>query len=272
MSKLNIYNKLILILYGICFIYLALIHVPFKLKDNAQIVYDYLFSDRANIDLSRLLINLIVCTIIFSLLFVLAYSFRLKIAIRGIEKRRLLKRVLLVVGVIGVALSAIIFYKSSSSHNTQDMSAIPPIDNNTRPYEAPKYFKEEPIKEPEYYRLYISRFFTDKKFQEFVSFVIINLYEEPITNIMLLEVDRHKGKNKEKFTNKPVNILPGDSAKFTFKLDHDGSYIYKLRFKSGKAVDIYNDDNSPFLEPEGTIYDKNGFDWYFRNKKGSLKK
>ncbi len=66
--KVNKYQKIILLLYGAAFIYFSIIHVPFKINRGNEIVYDTLFSNRANVDFGRLSLVIIISTLISGIL------------------------------------------------------------------------------------------------------------------------------------------------------------------------------------------------------------
>lgn len=79
--RLNIFQKVIVIIYSTLFLYFCLFHVPFKTSEPSSIIYDTLFSNKAEIHISRLIIILFIITIISTGLFLLTknlkYVFRL---------------------------------------------------------------------------------------------------------------------------------------------------------------------------------------------------
>src|SRR5690349_14132357 len=66
--KLNIYQKLILLLYSSLFIYFTILHVPFKTSYRGEIRYDSLFSNSGNLDVSRFISIMVVISILAALL------------------------------------------------------------------------------------------------------------------------------------------------------------------------------------------------------------
>jgi hypothetical protein len=69
--KINIFQKILLAIYGIVFVYFSIIHVPFKTADRFEIDYDTLFSDRSNLDVSRLVLIILVISVLTAVLFLL---------------------------------------------------------------------------------------------------------------------------------------------------------------------------------------------------------
>lgn len=62
--KLNFFQKIIALIYCALFLYFSLFHVPFILSEIKSIKYDTLFSNNADLDISRLVAILIIITII----------------------------------------------------------------------------------------------------------------------------------------------------------------------------------------------------------------
>ncbi len=253
MTKLNKYQKFILILYGICFIYFSVIHVPFKVYGSDEIVYDTLFSERANLVTSRLILILIVISVAFAIILFLINSLHLNLKVQPGQKQRL-KIALYILAVVAIIAAATYFLTKNKnlftkpqkvSADTIATSAI--VDTTSRAIE-----KEQP--KPIYYDVQNVKFYSNEKFQEFVSFTFHNVSDETISNIMFKEAFFPVKNKKNDFTNKPVTLQPKDSIKFTFNKDHDELFVYKIRFASGKTITF--DDG--FLNYENMIYSKLG--------------
>jgi len=116
--KVNKYQRIILMTYGIAFIYLSIIHVPFKIKRDSEIVYDTLFSNRANVDFSRLSLVIIITTLISGLLFLVVRNLRVTFKLKPIPKLK--PTFYILVGITIIAVSAFLLiqkYGSSFSLN-----------------------------------------------------------------------------------------------------------------------------------------------------------
>jgi hypothetical protein len=81
--KLNVYQKITLLIYGCLFVYFAILHVPFKTNYRNGITYDTLFSNSSNLDVSRLVLIIVILSILTAVLILLLrnlkYSFRFRI-------------------------------------------------------------------------------------------------------------------------------------------------------------------------------------------------
>jgi hypothetical protein len=105
--KLNKYQKIVLLLYGVAFIYFSVLHVPFKINHAKEIAYDTLFSKQANLDVSRLVLILLIITVFSIVLFLLAANLRL-----SIKPIKVIKRFSYIsLGIIFISLSLFIFLK-----------------------------------------------------------------------------------------------------------------------------------------------------------------
>ncbi len=102
--KINKYQRIIVLLYCIAFIYLSLIHVPFKINRGNDITYDTLFSERANLESGRLALVIIITTIISVALFLLAHNLQFNFKLKKIAKPKSSFYILL--GIIIISLSA----------------------------------------------------------------------------------------------------------------------------------------------------------------------
>ncbi len=69
--KLNIFQKILFVVYGCLFVYFAIIHVPFKTSSKKEIKYDTLFSNSSNLDVSRLVLIIVILSILTAVLFFL---------------------------------------------------------------------------------------------------------------------------------------------------------------------------------------------------------
>lgn len=111
--KLNKYQKILLLLYSTTFIYFSIIHVPFKIMRGNEIVYDTLFSKRANVDFGRLSLVIIIITLISIALFLIVHNLRLSFKLNPIPKPKTTFYILL--GII-IALSAFFLIKKYNNN------------------------------------------------------------------------------------------------------------------------------------------------------------
>jgi hypothetical protein len=105
--KTNLFQKILLSLYGICLVYFSILHVPFKTGYN-EIEYDTLFSTKSNLLISRLVLIIVVVSILTGLLFLLAQNLKLKFSVTS-PIRRINKRIVLY-SLVAIVLLAILFY------------------------------------------------------------------------------------------------------------------------------------------------------------------
>lgn len=253
MTKLNKYQKFLLILYGICFIYFSVIHVPFEVYGSDEIIYDTLFSERANLITSRLILILVVITVAFAIILFLINSLHLNLKVQPGQKQKL-KPALYILAVIAIIAATSYFLTKNKniftktqkvSSDTIATNAI--VDTTSRAVE-----KEQ--SKTVYYDIQNVKYYSNEKFQEFVSFTFHNASEETISNIMFKEAFFPVKNKKNDFTNKPITLHPKDSIKFTFNKDHDELFVYKIRFASGKTITF----DGGFLNYEYMIYSKLG--------------
>ncbi len=252
MTKLNKYQKIILVLYGICFVYFSVIHVPFKVYDSDEVVYDTLFSERANLVTSRLILILIVTSVAFAIILFLTNSIRLNLKVQLTRKQRL-KPTLYILAVVTIIAAAAFILTENKSLFTKpqkvlsDAIVINAIEDTTS-----RVIKKEKPK-PIYYEIKNVKSYSNEKFQEFVSFTFYNTSDETISNIMFkgtFPPARHK---KDDFTNKSTTLRPNDSTKFIFNKDHDELFVYKIRFSSGETINLEHGFNSLY---DNKVYSK----------------
>jgi len=253
LTKLNKYQKFLLAVYGICFIYFSVIHVPFKVYGSDEIVYDTLFSERANLITSRLILILVVISVAFAIILFLINNLHLNLKVQPEQKQKL-KPALYILAVIAIIAATTYFltknknlFTKSQKVSSDTIAANPMVDTTSRAVE-----KEQP--KPVYYDIQNVKFYSNEKFQEFVSFTFHNVSDETISNIMFKEAFFPVKNKKNDFTNKPISLQPKDSIKFAFTKDHDELFVYKIRFASGKTITF--DDG--FLNYEYMIYSKLG--------------
>ena len=250
LTKLNKYQKLILIIYGLAFMYFSVIHVPFKIKGKDGIAYDTLFSERANLDISRLLLILVIISVALAIIFVLINSLHLnlKLQLRQKLKYRPTLYILLVIAVVGASLFFLTkkhITVPTTVETSTDTTAIDMISDTSKVVDK---VKSEPLN----YNITNVKFYSNENFEEFVSFTFQNTSSEVITNIMFKEAYFPVKKKKSDFTNKKSTLKPNDSTRFIFKKDHDELSVYRLRFVTGKTITL--DDG--FLNYENMIYSK----------------
>lgn len=114
--KLNKYQKILLLLYSLTFIYFSIIHVPFKIRHDSEIIYNNLFSNKANIDFSRLFLVIIITTLISGMLFLVVRNLRLTFKIKPRPKIR--RAFYILIGIIIIAVSAfLLIQKYGNSFN-----------------------------------------------------------------------------------------------------------------------------------------------------------
>lgn len=136
--KLNIYQKLILLLYCGLFMYFTILHVPFKNYSKGEVIYDSLFSNNGNLDLSRFISIVVVISVLAALLFWLFHNI-------SIPKSRLLpkhRNRILVLGSICIimAVTATIFITKRQIEEKQetkiyaaDSAAVDVVDTAIKP-------------------------------------------------------------------------------------------------------------------------------------------
>jgi hypothetical protein len=252
--KLNKYQKLILILYGISFIYFSAIHVPFKVYGRQEIIYDTLFSERANLDASRLILILVVVSVAFAIIHFLINSLRLDYKPQIGKKLKTKPFLYILVGLVIITATVYILTRNKNlfakiehvSSDTVTKSAI--LNTISRPVEQTQ-------SKPSYYKITNIKTYNNELFEESVSFNFINISDQVISNVMFEEAYfpvRHK---KNDFTNKTINLNPKDSLKFVFKKNHDELFVYKIRFSSGSTISLGDPDND-LLNYENMIYTK----------------
>jgi magnesium-transporting ATPase (P-type) len=143
--KLTAFQKVILIVFGLTFIYFSIIHVPFKTKYEVE--YDNLFSNKSNIDTTRLVLILVIISIITATLILLARNVNLNLAKTKISKKKLF--VFLSIIAIIIIVASIIYFKpnknlvqetpvaTDSTSTTMDTSTMTP-NSNVSQYELQK--------------------------------------------------------------------------------------------------------------------------------------
>jgi hypothetical protein len=120
LKKFNKYQKIILVLYSLGFIYFAIIHIPFKIKRGNEIAYDTLFSNRANVDFGKLFLIIIITTLISIALLLLARNLRLTFKLKPVPKSKPSFYILL--GIIIIAFSGFFLIKKYYSNLTWNKS------------------------------------------------------------------------------------------------------------------------------------------------------
>lgn len=114
MPKINKYQKIVLLVYGIAFIYFSVLHVPFKIKRGSELVYDTLFSDRANVDFSRLCLVMIISTLISGIFFLVFRNLQWTFKLKSIPKPKPVFYILL--SIIVIAFSAFLLIQKYSDN------------------------------------------------------------------------------------------------------------------------------------------------------------
>lgn len=87
--KLNIFQKIILFLYGCLFVYFSTIHVPFETSRHNEIKYDTLFSNSSNLEFSRLVLIIVILTILTAVLFLLLRNVNYSYKAKSLSKKRI---------------------------------------------------------------------------------------------------------------------------------------------------------------------------------------
>ena len=112
--KINFYQKIIIILYSIFFIYFSIIHVPFKIYHSSKIKYDTIFSDNSDIDVSRLVLIIVIISILSGVIFLLSSNLKSPNKLKLLPKQKFkltpynIKVNLLVLIIISVIIFTII--------------------------------------------------------------------------------------------------------------------------------------------------------------------
>ena len=126
--KINIYQKIILALYGILFIYFSIIHVPFKLKYSNEIEYDSLFSSKSNLDISRLVLVIIIMTVLATILFLLFRNLFFTPKLKTQSKKIFRSLMYILIGVI-ILWSAIFLINNNRTKNKSSSEIIKRVDS-----------------------------------------------------------------------------------------------------------------------------------------------
>lgn len=227
--------------------------MPFKVYGRNEIIYDTLFSERANLDIGRLILILVVISVAFAITLVLINSLHLNVKFQSREKLKLKPALYILAGVAIIAATTFLLTKKQNlfiktekvSSGNIAISAM--LDSTSR---AVKINQSKPT----FYNITNVKSYSNEKFQEFVSFTFHNLSDEVISNIMFKEAFFPVKNKKNNFINKLITLQPKDSTKFTFKKDHDELFVYKIRFASRKTITF--DDG--FFNSEYMIYSKLG--------------
>ena len=254
LAKLNKYQKLILILYGISFIYFSLIHVPFKVYGSHEIIYDTLFSQRANLDTSRLILILVVVSVAFAIILVLINSLHLNLKLLPRQKLKLKPTLYILGGVAIIAVTTFLLTKNKKLFTRTEKVSSDKIATNAI-VDTTSMTVEKVQPKPTYYNVTNVKNYSDENFEESVSFNFINTSDEVISNVMFEEAYFPVKHKKNDFTNKKINLNPKDSIKFIFKRNHDELFVYKIRFSSGNSITLGSSDND-LLNYDNMIYSK----------------
>ena len=116
---MNTFQKIVLLLYGISFAFFSIVKVPFKIRGSVNIVYDTLFSNRANIDIGRMTLIIVMLTIAAALLFVLTINLKLNIEFH----RKIKAKFLLYVG--GIYCCHWMVYIFLNNRNNKSTDSLP---------------------------------------------------------------------------------------------------------------------------------------------------
>lgn len=116
--KINLYQKAILTVYAILFIYFSIIHVPFKTKYGNEVVYDTLFSNKSNLDVPRLFLIILVISILTVTLFLLLKNINSTLHQKTPLKKSFKIGTYLLVGIVTILAPIFIFYKSHVTPKT----------------------------------------------------------------------------------------------------------------------------------------------------------
>lgn len=127
--KLNVYQKIVLIIYGCLFVYFSIIHVPFKSNFRNEIKYDTIFSTSSNLDVSRLVLIIVILSILTVILFLLFRNLSYSIKFQKLQKRTT-KIILYSVLVLAIIL-AIVFGISKYQPTKENIVRMPAIDSTS---------------------------------------------------------------------------------------------------------------------------------------------
>jgi len=115
--KINTYQKILLAIYGIVFIYLSILHVPFKI-DYDEIAYDTLFSSKSNLIITRLVLIDVVITIVSVVLFLLLRNLTLKIKYPSKRLGKISIYIFVIITLFLLTILAISRYKGAENKMT----------------------------------------------------------------------------------------------------------------------------------------------------------
>jgi hypothetical protein len=125
--KINVSQKIILLVYSFLFIYFSIIHVPFKTNYPNEIKYDTLFSDSSNLDVSRLVLIIFTISILTSVVFLLFRNVIISFNAKTIFKKR---RKTIIIGAIVLVL-VITFTINSYQNKKNDLKIVSPTNSTT---------------------------------------------------------------------------------------------------------------------------------------------
>lgn len=127
--KFNLYQKIILVLYSLFFIYFSIIHVPFKIDDGSEIKYDTLLSNSSNLDVSRLVLIIVILSILTAILFLLFRNINYSINFKQLPKRTIKTIFFIAIGL--AIILAVIFGISKYQSNKKDIVILPTVDSTS---------------------------------------------------------------------------------------------------------------------------------------------
>jgi hypothetical protein len=229
--------------------------VPFKAYSSQEIIYDTLFSERANLDTSRLILILVVVSFAFAIILVLIKSLQLSFK-PPLGKKLKLRPILYILGLVIIVGTVYVLTRNKNLFGKTEHISLDTVSTSAIVDTTSRQLGQTQSK-PTYYKVTNIKTYSDENFEESVSFNFINISEEVISNVMFEEAYfpvRHK---KNGFINKQINLNPKDSMKFVFKRNHDELFVYKIRFSSGTSISLGDPEND-LLNYDNMIYTKFG--------------
>lgn len=124
--KLNVYQKIVLLLYGCLFVYFTILHVPFKANYRGQIKYDTLFSNSSNLETGRLILIIVILTILTVVFLLLLRN--LKYSFRRISQK--VKKII-AYSLLGVVILFIVIFAIATYNINKNTGALPVVNTQT---------------------------------------------------------------------------------------------------------------------------------------------
>jgi hypothetical protein len=147
--KLNVYQKIVLLIYGCLFVYFTILHVPFKSNYRGEIKYDTLFSNSSNLDTGRLILIIVILTILTVVLLLLLRNIKYSFRPISQKRKKIIAYSLLGVVILFAAIFAISKYKVKKNAdtppivNTQAVDSVAVVADTTTSIDIPPFLQKK---------------------------------------------------------------------------------------------------------------------------------